>query len=99
MVPSQFAAVAPDPECETIQQLGNYLQVRRLPDGSIAALQDLLFTRALFLGCTYWGWERRFCFSDRERAASEFNKLVSDEDIPEGWIARRPDRPVGATRR
>lgn len=78
-----------------VQSYGGYLSVRRLPDGSIAALGDLMFTRAIFLGCNPLGWERRFCFDDRKRANAEFNKLVSEDDEPTGWIARRPEQPCG----
>lgn len=74
---------------EDIKRLGEYEQVRALPDGSIAAIGNLLFTRAIYLGCTTWGWERRFCFEDRDREKSEFEKLASEDDTPTGWIARR----------
>lgn len=80
-----------DDECKEIQTIGRYLLVRRLPDGSVAALQDLLFTRALYLGCNTWGWEQRFCYDDAGRANEEFERLRSAEDVPCGWIARRPD--------
>jgi hypothetical protein len=70
--------------------MGGFREVRVLSDGSIAALGDLLYTRAIHLGCDLWGWSRRFCFSDRARADSEFAKLQTEDDTPEGWVARRP---------
>lgn len=82
---------AADPELAEIQRLGEYLQVRRLPDGSVAALGDLLFTRAIHLRCDLYGYERRFCFDDRARADEEFAKLQTEDDEPTGWIARRPE--------
>jgi len=78
---------------QRIKSYGNYLDVRILEDGSIAAMGDLMFTRALYLGCTEYGWERRFCFSDVDRAVEEYKKLKSQDDKPEGWIARRPPGP------
>lgn len=67
----------------------DYRAVRILPDGSIAAIGDLLFTRALFLGCTQWGYERRFCFENRPLADQRFTELQSDGDEPQGYTARR----------
>ena len=66
-----------------------YLAVRVLPDGSIACLGDLLFTRAIYLGCDRDGWARRFCFEDRALASKRFYELQSEDDEPKGFIARR----------
>jgi hypothetical protein len=66
-----------------------YLKVRVLPDGSIAALGDLLFTRAIYLGCDRDGWARRFCFEDRKLAVTRFNELQTEDDEPVGYTARR----------
>jgi hypothetical protein len=74
-----------------VRSMGDYLDVRILPDGSVAAVGNLLTTRALFLGCNAWGWERRFCFADRELALIRFSELQSENDIPEGFIASRPE--------
>lgn len=67
----------------------DYLSVRILPDGSIAALGDLLYTRAIYLGVNRISWERRFCFEDRALASRRFAELKSEEDVPEGYTARR----------
>ncbi|ARU04714.1 hypothetical protein CCO03_08530 [Comamonas serinivorans] len=72
-----------------IQRYGGYIEVRELPDGSFAALGDLIYTRAIYLGCNAEGYSRRFCFSDRTRANTEFAALTSEDDEPSGWIARR----------
>lgn len=65
-------------------------QARVLPDGSVAGLIDLLTTRAIVLGCTEDGWSRRFCFADRQLADQRFAELQSEDDEPQGFIARRP---------
>lgn len=70
-----------------------FLDVRELPDGSVAAVGDLYSTRAIYLGMTRNGWERRFCFADRMLALVEYSKLQSEDDEPTGWIARRPELP------
>lgn len=92
---TRMADASSDPEVALVQEYGGYRAVRRLPDGSIAALGDLMFTRAIFLGCNHLGWERRFCFEDRQRADTEYAKLVSEDDEPTGWVARRPEAPCG----
>lgn len=66
-----------------------YLDVRVLPDGSVASLVDLLYTRAIHLGCTLTGWGARFCFADRDLATKRFNELKSEDDEPAGYTARR----------
>lgn len=65
------------------------IEVKVLEDDSVAMLQDLMFTRAICLGCTTWGWSLRFCFEDRERANREFAALKSEDDEPTGCVARR----------
>lgn len=66
------------------------LGVRVLPDGSVALLTDLLFTRAICLGCHSWGYSRRFCFSDTALADRVFAGLQSEDDTISGHIAQRP---------
>lgn len=76
-----------------VRESGGYLAVKTLSDGSIAALGDLMFTRAIYLNCDKFGWSRRFCFEDRSRADQEFELLKTKDDTPTGWIARRPPQP------
>jgi hypothetical protein len=66
-----------------------YKEVRVLDDGSIAAVGDLMFTRAIYVGLNRYGYERRFCFKDLQRANAEFEKLKSEFDEPSGYIAQR----------
>jgi hypothetical protein len=67
----------------------NYREVRKLPDGSYAGIDRLLFTTAIFLDLDRWGWGKRFCFEDHALAAQRFNELQSADDEPQGFIARR----------
>ena len=69
-----------------------YLDARVLPDGSVAAIQDLLFTRAILLGCDDETWKARFCFEDRNLAIAQFAALQSASDTPQGFIAKRDFR-------
>lgn len=66
-----------------------YLDARVLPDGSVAALLQLLYTRAIVLGCHAGGWSNRFCFKDQELATSRFLELMSEDEVPSGFVARR----------
>lgn len=68
---------------------GSYIRTKVLSDGSVAALGDLLFTRAIYLGCNEWGFSRRFCFENRELASEQFEELLTEDDVPLGFIARR----------
>lgn len=73
---------------------GGYIDVRLLPDGSIAGLMRLLTTVAICLDVTRTcSYERRFCFRDAALAMQRFSELQSEDDTPEGWHARRPEQP------
>lgn len=72
-----------------IKQLGNYYDVRLLDDGSIIAIGNLMFTRAIYMDVNQDGWGRRFCFDDRALADTEFQRLSNEDQEPSGWIARR----------
>lgn len=72
-----------------IKEWGNYLDVRQLEDGSIIAIGDLIFTRAIYMDVNAQGWSRRFCFEDQALADREFQRLKNEDEEPVGWIARR----------
>lgn len=74
---------------QRIQQLGNYLVVDFLRDGTIIGMGDLMFTRAIYMDMDLNGWGKRFCFEDKDRAAEEYMKLKTGDDEPTGWVARR----------
>lgn len=67
----------PCPETEHAEALvaelrAQYRDARVLPDGSVALLVDLVFTRAIALGATWDGYGRRFCFQDKALADQRF---------------------------
>lgn len=78
--------------CEAAMSDGTYLFARVLP-GSVAGLQRMLTTTALFLGVNRHGYETRYCFRDAALALMRLGELQSDDDVPDGWLARRPERP------
>lgn len=75
-----------------LQENGKYyVAYRVLPDGSLALLVDLMFTRAICLGVTELSpfTTNRYCYSDRQLATELFQKLQSEDDILEGYTATR----------
>lgn len=83
------ACAGPDNEADLEQWLRqNYPAVRKLSDGSYAALCPLLFTTSVLLGCDRWGWGKRFCFESAARARVVFEALETEDDEPTGYIAR-----------
>ena len=74
---------------QRIQQLGNYLVVDFLRDGTVIGMGDLMFTRAIYIDLDLNGWGKRFCFEDKDRAVEEYAKLQTGDDEPTGWVARR----------
>ena len=68
---------------------GSYKKVRVLPDGSVAATVDLMFTRAIILDCDLSGYGNRFCFDNKALADQRFSELQGADDVPAGFIAQR----------
>lgn len=66
-----------------------YLAVRVLPDGTVVALHDLIFTRSILIDCDRDGYGARFCFADRALATRRFAELQGADDVPAGHTARR----------
>lgn len=69
-----------------------YLCWRQLPDGTYIALTRLAFTVGLCIGVQqYTPYTRRYCFSDLTTATAEYQALLTGDDVPSGWVARRPE--------
>lgn len=77
--------------CQQLVEEHGYLKGKVLPDGSLAFIQQLAFTRAILLGTTKIdAYERRFCFENVGTLDIEWEKLTSALDVPTGWVASRP---------
>jgi hypothetical protein len=74
---------------QRIKQLGNYLVVDFLRDGTIIGMGELMFTRAIYMDMDLNGWGKRFCFEDKDLAVEEYMKLKTGDDEPTGYVARR----------
>lgn len=80
----------------------DFLLARRLDDGTYVGLMPLAFTKAICIGITRTEpFARRYCYDDLRTALDEYHRLVTGDDLPSGWIARRPELPedVAAKRR
>lgn len=71
-----------------------FVGAKRLEDGTYVGLRRLAFTLAICIGVTETDtFKRRYCFSDITLCIDEYVKITTGDDIPEGWIARRPPGP------
>jgi hypothetical protein len=69
-----------------------FLCWRRLDDGTYIALGRLITTVGLFVGVgPITPYRRRYCFRDTTVALGEYNDMKTGDDVPSGWIARRPE--------
>lgn len=77
---------------EIIEQgSGTYLEAKKLQDGSWAVRAQLIFTRAILLGVTDdCAFKTRYCYDCFLTCQLELDKLKSKDDVPAGWIAKRP---------
>jgi hypothetical protein len=85
-------------ELERMRKMGGFLDIRRLPDGSVAGVQPQVTTWSLVLGVTHWGWRYRFCYETLCDALAAFRSVQGESDIPDGWLACRPEVRVGKGR-
>lgn len=82
---TQFDPANPRPFFED----NGYFNIRQLEDGGWVANYRLLFTTAICVGLDAYGFERRYCYDDPDRAESEIQAMRRLDDEPTGWIARR----------
>jgi hypothetical protein len=69
----------------------NFIGAKRLADGTYVGVMRLMFTLAICIGFEEGSlFKRRYCFKDITQCISEYEGITSGEDIPEGWVARRP---------
>ena len=67
-----------------------YEHIRKLDDGTWVGIVPLMFSVGLCMGLDRIGWDRRYCYEDRALAVAEIAKLERGDQVPQGWIAKRP---------
>jgi hypothetical protein len=72
----------------------DFIEARRLTDGTYVGVLNLMFTKGLCIGITpLTSYERRYCYESLGDALAEYRLLQTGDDVPSGWIARRPELP------
>ncbi|MGE6322985.1 hypothetical protein ACQKEF_22400 [Pseudomonas oryzihabitans] len=74
-----------------LRESAGFKGAKRLSDGSYAGVISLITTYAICLQVDGGGYSRRFCFRDLSVCLSEYERLSSAYDTPQGWVARRPE--------
>ena len=68
----------------------DYLKVRKLEDGRIIAVGNLLFHYSLYIDLNLHGYEYRYCYPDLEDAMNAL-ETWSGQDDPPGFWNRHPN--------
>lgn len=77
-----------------------FIGAKRLPDGGYAGMLRLMRTVAIAMDIRDSGcFQRRYCFEDLNSCLAAYEGLKTRDDVPEGWIARRPELPEDAERK
>lgn len=76
---------------ERILELGDgyYHNPRQLADGTWICLAQFLFTWAVMIGLDETGYHHRFCFTNRADAELALAGIISMDDEPKGFVARK----------
>jgi hypothetical protein len=69
---------------QSLESLG-YSGLREI-GGDIIGLYDYLTTRAIVVGLNEFGYERRYCYQDREEATSSLEIWDGKGHPPGNWI-------------
>jgi hypothetical protein len=91
----KHALCPPDRQDATTEKLieGGYAGAKRLDDGTYVVVQKLFSTAAIGFVDSIGVIEKRYCFRDLLDCLSAWEDLKTRDSEPEGWIARRPERP------
>jgi hypothetical protein len=70
----------------------NFTHWRQLDDGTYIAIGRLMFSVALFIDVQpITPYRKRFCFPSLDLAIAAYTDMQTPDDVPTGWIARRPE--------
>lgn len=89
--PTQWHSMGSDDEFLRYLERNEYFSIRKLADGSWAALHRLAFTIGLHTALTTDSWSRRFCYTNLTDAEAAIRDLKAWDSEPEPvYVARRP---------
>lgn len=80
-----------DDQFRKLLESNDYTEIRKLPDGTWVGLTPLLFSVGLCIGLDPIGWARRYDYDNIALARAEIRKLERGDEVPAGWIDRRPE--------
>lgn len=87
----------PDQQDEFTERMRSefgFFGAKRLADGTYVGLMKLAFATAICIGTDEMTpQKRRYCYTDFTQCIHEFVNITTGDDVPEGWIARRPKPP------
>jgi hypothetical protein len=72
-----------------------YCAVRMLPSGVRIGVIPMLYTGALCVGISKFGYERRFCYGDLAEAVLALETWDGKGDPPGAWIKEKPSGRPG----
>lgn len=79
---------------ELLQEDFGFIGAKRLEDGTYVGLIRLYSTVAICIGVDrYSAYRRRYCYKDLGACLAAYKALQTGDDVPKGWIARRPEHP------
>ena len=68
-----------------------YRNLKKMPNGEWAGIQNMLFTTALVIGLDEIGCRTRFCFETAEAAEVSLAEWEGEGFPPGWWIKQKPE--------
>lgn len=78
-----------DPALAAELKASGYIAAARLRSGEVAAIQRMMFTWALCIGCDATGYRTRYCFPDLGSALQAMMTWCGEGDPPGQWIKQK----------
>ena len=66
-----------------------YINIRKMPDGSICAVIPYIYTGGLCFNVDFGGIGGRYCYEHLSEAVDALNKWDGEGDPPGNWIVKK----------
>jgi hypothetical protein len=73
----------------------NYTNIKVLPDGTICALIENIYTTGIVIGLDEWSWKRRYCYEYEKDALEALDNWEGIGDPSGPWIKEKPSERLG----